>query len=295
MGFERILRVENRRDTALRPGRIAHPQATFGDDENFAFLGSLERKGEPSDAATDHKVVRPKFRHEQRLSDSWCQKNECLSYRVKRFVLVMVAVMCSATAARADFYQCTRRDGTLHYTNTKERGSRCKRLFRSGSKTSKARRRPANAPPSKRDESDDRFERYNAYIEEAAALYQLPVAYVRAVIKVESNYMKDVVSRAGALGLMQMMPATAKGMGVTNAFDARQNILGGSRFLRILANRFGGDLVLTTAAYNAGPGAVNKYGGIPPYTETRRYVRRVLTHYRNYLQQPHGSAGGHVR
>lgn len=145
------------------------------------------------------------------------------------------------------------------------------------------RRPPANTPPSVRDDSADRFYRYDAFIQEAAALYQLPVPYIRAVIKVESNYMKDVVSRAGALGLMQMMPATAQGMGVSNAFDARQNILGGTRFLRILANQFSGDLVLTTAAYNAGPGAVEKYGGIPPYDETRRYVRRVLSYYRHYL------------
>lgn len=192
------------------------------------------------------------------------------------------AVLWGAVPARADFYECRRSDGSLHYTNTRMHGARCKRLF-SSKRESAGRKRPANAPPSVRDDSADRFYRYDAFIQEAAALYQLPVPYIRAVIKVESNYMKDVVSRAGALGLMQMMPFTAEGMGVTNAFDARQNILGGTRFLRILANQFSGDLVLTTAAYNAGPGAVEKYGGIPPYDETRRYVRRVLSYYRHYL------------
>jgi soluble lytic murein transglycosylase-like protein len=76
-----------------------------------------------------------------------------------------------------------------------------------------------------------------------------------------------------------LMPGTAASMGVIDAFDPRQNVLGGTRYLRVLANRFNGDLVLTVAAYNAGEGAVQKYRGIPPYAETRRYVRKVLHHY----------------
>ena len=84
------------------------------------------------------------------------------------------------------------------------------------------------------------------------------------------------------MGLMQLMPMTAQSMGVSDPFDARQNILGGARYLRILANRFSGDLVLTVAAYNAGENAVEKYNGIPPYEETQRYVRRVLKHYYAY-------------
>jgi soluble lytic murein transglycosylase-like protein len=81
------------------------------------------------------------------------------------------------------------------------------------------------------------------------------------------------------MGLMQLMPATAASMGVRNPFDPRENIFGGARFLRILANQFNGDLILTIAAYNAGQNAVLKYQGVPPYTETRRYVQNVLRHY----------------
>ena len=106
--------------------------------------------------------------------------------------------------------------------------------------------------------------------------------FIRAVMRVESDFNPTVVSRAGAMGLMQLMPKTARSMGVSDPFDARQNILGGARYLRILANRFKGDLVLTVAAYNAGEGAVEKYDGIPPYKETQRYVRRVLKHYYAY-------------
>ena len=111
---------------------------------------------------------------------------------------------------------------------------------------------------------------------------QMPEPFIRAVMRVESDFNPTVVSRAGAMGLMQLMPKTARSMGVADPFDARQNILGGARYLRILANRFKGDLVLTVAAYNAGEGAVEKYNGIPPYKETQRYVRRVLKHYYAY-------------
>jgi len=102
---------------------------------------------------------------------------------------------------------------------------------------------------------------------------------------VESNYNPRVVSRVGAMGLMQLMPQTARSMGVSDPFNPQQNILGGARYLRVLANHFQGNLILTIAAYNAGEGAVMRYGGIPPYTETRRYVRRVLHHYQRYAQE----------
>jgi soluble lytic murein transglycosylase-like protein len=103
------------------------------------------------------------------------------------------------------------------------------------------------------------------------------------VIRVESDYNAGAVSHVGAEGLMQLMPGTAGRMGVTDSFDPRQNILGGSRYLRVLANTFDGDLILTIAAYNAGEGAVMRYDGIPPYEETRRYVERVLGWYYRYL------------
>lgn len=197
------------------------------------------------------------------------------------FGFVFAAVLLLPGHALADIYECRGKGGSVHYTNSKERG--CKRVVvGSSSSTKKRKDRPMPSRPSVRDRSPDRFHRYDAFIREAARLYQLPEAFIRAVVRVESNFSAGVVSNAGAMGLMQLMPRTAKSMGVTNAFDARQNILGGTRFLRVLANRFNGDLVLTVAAYNAGSGAVDRYGGVPPYEETRRYVRRVLTHYYSY-------------
>lgn len=201
-----------------------------------------------------------------------------------------VALLLPSSGVRADIYTYTDANGVIHYSNTPPSGARggVRRI-----RTPEASRGPA--PPSTRDSSPERFQRYDAYIREAAALYRLPESFIRAVIKVESNYQPQVVSHAGASGLMQLMPATAARMGVTDVFDPRQNILGGSRYLRILANHFNGDLVLTIAAYNAGEGAVLRYRGIPPYEETQRYVRRVLSWYYGFLEAEANGRTGAVR
>lgn len=127
-----------------------------------------------------------------------------------------------------------------------------------------------------------RATRFDDYIREAARLYRIPEALIRAVIKVESNFDPRAVSPANARGLMQMIPATAERMMVNDIFDPRQNILGGTRYLRILANTFNGNIQLTIAAYNAGERAVARYGGIPPYEETQQYVVDVLSYYETY-------------
>jgi membrane-bound lytic murein transglycosylase B len=124
-------------------------------------------------------------------------------------------------------------------------------------------------------------ESFEVYIQEAAKRYNVPANLVRAVIKVESNFRPEAVSSAGAKGLMQLMPGTAKEMAVTDLFDARQNILGGTRYLRLLINRFEGDIRLVIAAYHAGPAAVAAKGGIP-YEATERYVRAVIKNYLVY-------------
>jgi hypothetical protein len=118
--------------------------------------------------------------------------------------------------------------------------------------------------------------RIEAGITKAAQRYDLPDALIRAVVQAESGFKVRAVSPAGAQGLMQLMPGTAKEMGVTDPFDIEQNIDGGSRYLRAMLDRFDGDVRLALSAYNAGPGTVAKYSGQVPYAETRNYVDRVL-------------------
>lgn len=114
-------------------------------------------------------------------------------------------------------------------------------------------------------------------VRQAARRYDLPPGLIKGVIRAESNFQVAAVSPAGAQGLMQLMPETAKELGVRNPFDIEENIDGGARYLRQMLDSFGGDVKVALAAYNAGPGAVAKYGGrIPPYQETEQYVSRVL-------------------
>lgn len=115
----------------------------------------------------------------------------------------------------------------------------------------------------------------DAIFAEASSCYNLPVGLLKAVATVESNFNPNAVSCAGAMGVMQLMPRTAQGLGVTDPFDARQNIMGGAQYLREQLNRFG-DVRLALAAYNAGPGNVSKYGGMPPFPGTQRYVDKIM-------------------
>jgi soluble lytic murein transglycosylase-like protein len=121
-------------------------------------------------------------------------------------------------------------------------------------------------------------------IEEAAGKTGLPEALISAVMATESGYRTDAVSPAGAMGLMQLMPGTARALGVEDPYDARQNILGGAEYLRRQLAHFG-SVEHALAAYNAGPRAVEQYGGIPPFSETQDYVRRVLTKLRHLTNQ----------
>jgi len=130
-------------------------------------------------------------------------------------------------------------------------------------------------PPSENSHSDDR-RKIMASIDRAAAQFGLPTALIKAVVKTESNYQVRAISPAGAQGLMQLMPATARELGVTDPFDIDQNIRGGAQYLRNMLDQFDGDVHLALSAYNAGPGTVARYAGNVPYAETRAYVQRVL-------------------
>jgi soluble lytic murein transglycosylase-like protein len=130
---------------------------------------------------------------------------------------------------------------------------------------------PAGKPP---------YHRYSKIITDVSRRQQMDPLLVSAVIRQESGFQPNAVSKTGAQGLMQLMPDTARSLGVRDAFDPKQNIEGGATLLRQLMDRYHGQLDLALAAYNAGPGAVDKYGGVPPYPETQDYVRNVMADYR---------------
>ncbi len=133
---------------------------------------------------------------------------------------------------------------------------------------------------------------FEGYLVEVAAAYTLDPMLLKAVIKAESNFDCLAVSPKGALGLMQLMPGTARDMRVSDPFDPRQNIRGGARYLRKMLTLFDGDLDLALAAYNAGPEVVKNQGGIPAFPETTAYVERVLRHYKRYQIASAAGKGG---
>lgn len=123
-------------------------------------------------------------------------------------------------------------------------------------------------------------------VDQNAATWQIDPALIKAVIANESGFNANATSSTGAMGLMQLMPGTASELGVSDAYDPAQNVAGGTRYLKGLLQRFNGDLHLAIAAYNAGPQAVEKYGGIPPFAETQNYVQSVLGSYARYRATP---------
>jgi hypothetical protein len=194
-------------------------------------------------------------------------------------------------------------DGTVEFTNLHPVGRRWKVLFRFGPGKASVMRGTSDVIPA-RDRSSARYARFDDHIRDQQACYGIPQALIRAVIRTESDFDPHVVSSAGAQGLMQLMPGTARAMGVTNVWDPRQNIMGGARYLQVLAKRYcrtpalgssAGktaslvcsleEKIKVVAGYHAGPGAVDKYAGMPPYETTRYYVNAVLQRFEEYRRR----------
>lgn len=196
------------------------------------------------------------------------------------FIFLICAILVIEGAAQADIYTFTDENGVVHFTNIKPSSKKKFKVYLETPEKRKAKKGVVPVPA--KDKSPERYHRYDAHIEEASKLYKIPEPLIRAVIRVESDYDPNVVSVCGAQGLMQLMPGTADRMGVEKPFDPRQNVLGGTRYLRILANMFEGDVILTIAGYHAGEGNVVKYGGVPPFKTTVGYVKKVLKYYVQY-------------
>jgi soluble lytic murein transglycosylase-like protein len=179
-----------------------------------------------------------------------------------------------------DLYSYVDADGVLHFSNAPSDG-RFRKVTRATEVAGVYRATQAVRPRVL--SSGSARPGWGDVVRDAAATNNLPEALVLAVIAVESNFDPRAVSEKGAAGLMQLMPGTARDMYVSDVFDPEQNIHGGTRYLRVLANQYGGDMVRMLAAYNAGPEAVRRAGGaVPNIPETREYVRKVVALYQAY-------------
>ncbi len=195
----------------------------------------------------------------------------------KKILLLALISLIGAQFAFAQVYKFTDEDGITHYTSVKPDGLKSVTVlnFPCYASDPKCRQLDWEHIPLNR-------RAFDVEIHAAAQVFDVDDALIRAIIHAESAYQPDALSPRGAQGLMQLMPATQQELQVVDVYDPVNNIEGGTRYLAGLLNQFDQDIDLATAAYNAGPNAVRKHGGVPPYAETREYVRRVKILYRRY-------------
>ena len=200
------------------------------------------------------------------------------TFRVGRVAgIIIVVCLLSAQTVLAEVYKFTDKDGIVHYTNVRPSGQQKVKTF--------------SFPCYASDPSCNQLDwekiplnrlAFRDEIQSAADVFAVDDALIRAIIHAESAYQPEALSPKGAQGLMQLMPATQQDLQIADVFDPVSNIEGGTRYLSGLLEQFDQDVELAAAAYNAGPGAVREYGGVPPYRETREYVRRIKILYRRY-------------
>jgi hypothetical protein len=194
-------------------------------------------------------------------------------------ILYIILFLVLPLPAFGDIYQWVDEAGIIHFTNVVPSEKKFQKVMKEDTRTkSKTKKASSTNPVLKHPEPVSKQD-YSVLIKSVSERYQIDPALVRAIIRAESNFRVDAISKKGARGLMQLMPQTANELNVKNCFDPEENIDGGVRYLRYLLDIFDGNLSLSLAAYNAGPELVQRLGGIPPIKETRDYVRRVLRLY----------------
>ena len=249
---------------------------------------------------------------------AWTPDNVERGHRLVGYIVWIVALTLPAVAS-AELYKYEKPDGSVLITTERRPDLELKEVVgddsddseSTGSSTGRARSNRSSDSSSGEEESSassattraasatdaersrpesfqeafqgDREDRFDDIVREASRAYDVPFSFIKAVIRVESNFRPDVTSHAGAMGLMQLMPKTAEGLSVTKPYDPRQNIFGGTKLLRQLIDRYDGDINLILSAYNAGGAAVETYNGIP-YRKTRRYVASVYKWYKEYSE-----------
>lgn len=207
-----------------------------------------------------------------------------LLVNMPRTILPLLLVLLPVAAAADSIRTWTDRDGVVHFTNVRpgKKAVRYEKARDGAVKVVIEGKDEAPAPARQSTWQPRDVSHFDEHLAEACRRYNIPVALARAVLAAESNFNRTAMSHAGAVGLMQLMPTTAVDMYVDDPWDPRENIHGGVRYLRVLTNAFDGDLVKVVAAYNAGPEAVRRAGGVPNIPETRQYVERVLRLYKQY-------------
>jgi hypothetical protein len=195
-------------------------------------------------------------------------------FLMKKVLIICGFILIFVSFSYADVYQYTSEDGVVCFTDLPFNKKAALVIKDQKDKTDPSPFRQRYERIAYKD-----TEYYRGIIHEKASKYNLDPSLVKAVIKTESNWNERAVSRKGAIGLMQLMPSTASDMDVRNPFNPEENIEGGVKYLRYLLERFNGDLTLALAAYNAGPKWVDKFGVVPPITETKQYVKKVLSLY----------------
>jgi hypothetical protein len=204
----------------------------------------------------------------------YCRYMRMMRTYITALLTCQVCLLLISVSAQADIYRYEDDEGIVHFTDAPT-DRRFKVFMRDLKKDRQLRTRLQFA-------SSVNPAEYDQLISNCAAKYGVNACLIKAVIHAESGYNPNAVSSKGASGLMQLMPGTARSLKVSNSFDPKDNVEGGVKYLRFLLDTFRGDVSLAVAAYNAGLNKVARYGGIPPYNETRTYVNRVLSYMQSY-------------
>jgi len=204
---------------------------------------------------------------------------------IGQIVLIVAMNLLQLSWSWADIYQYIDSEGVVHFTNTPTHG-KFKLILKEEIIEREDRKEEVTKGERVQFAADLPYEKFDPFIWQAAEKYGVNYALIKAIIKTESDFNPRAISKAGAKGLMQLMPKTAYAFQVKDSFHPEKNIEGGVRYLRYLIDLFPGNLYAVLAAYNAGENAVWRYRGVPPYQETHRFIQKVLHYFQYYHQEP---------